>query len=41
MGQQMLDRNYVKQPQQRDHIQNNIKESMQKIVLGWKTICTK
>ncbi len=30
----MLDKAFVKQPQQEEQIQNNIKERMQKIVLG-------
>jgi hypothetical protein len=29
VGQQMLDINFVEQPQQRKYIQNNIKERMQ------------
>jgi len=34
VGQQMLRKNFVKQPQQRKYIQNNIEERMQEIILG-------
>jgi len=34
VGQQMLDRDFVEQPQLREHIQNNFKKRIHEIVLG-------
>ncbi len=34
VGQQMLDKDLIKQPPQKEHIQNTIKDKMQEIILG-------